>query len=46
MQQNLTKKLNFPYIEARLPVFKPQCTKCSKNIIVWEAQTGFQHRHA
>ena len=46
MQQNLTKILNLPYIRARLAAFKPWCTKCSKDIKVWEAQTGFQHPDA
>ena len=46
MQQNLTKKLSLPYIQAGFAAFKPWCTKCSKNIRVWEAQPGFQHPHA
>ena len=46
MQQNLTKKLNLPYIQAGLGAFKPWCMKCSENITVWEAETGFQHPHA
>ena len=43
MRQNLTNDLNLPYIKAGLAAFKPCCTKYSKNIRVWEAQTGFRH---
>ena len=45
MQQNLSKKLNLPYIQAGLAAFKPWCTKCSKNLRAWEAQIGFHHPH-